>query len=91
MTIPEHKRKVMAEVLSRVNYGMVLGCFEMDLSNGDLNFRLAIPTDGAGVSLSQFRYCMVVSVLTIKQLLTAFYRIVFCDADPDEVLPYRDS
>jgi hypothetical protein len=37
--IPEDKRAIVEEYIARANYGMILGCFEMDPRDGQLQFK----------------------------------------------------
>ena len=39
MKADEESRVAVSEYLTRVNYSLVLGCFEMDFSDGEINFR----------------------------------------------------
>lgn len=36
----------MCELLTRVNYALVNGCFEMDLSDGEMRYRIYVSTEG---------------------------------------------
>ena len=36
---PEARRAAVAEFITRVNYGMVLGNFEMDYSDGEIRYK----------------------------------------------------
>jgi hypothetical protein len=63
----------------------------MDFEDGELSFRIALPTADGTVSMSQYRYCMAASVLIIGRFMPAFLRIIFGGADPSEVNQPRDS
>lgn len=40
--VPEEMRVAMAEFLARANYGLVLGNFQMDFSDGEIGYKSAI-------------------------------------------------
>lgn len=40
INIPEPFRPAICEYITRVNYGVVLGGFELDLDEGDLNYKM---------------------------------------------------
>ena len=48
MPVPEGCRTAIAEAITRANYGMKVGKFELDLSDGDLRYHVcnAFPRDG---------------------------------------------
>ncbi len=41
-TAPEDKRAAVAEFLTRANYGMVLGNFELDFEDGEIRFKTSV-------------------------------------------------
>lgn len=45
VSVPEDKRAVMAEFLTRANYGLILGNFEMDWSDGEIRYKTSIDVD----------------------------------------------
>src|SRR5688500_15171463 len=44
--VPKNRRNEMALFLTRANWGMVIGAFEMDLDDGELRFKTAIDVEG---------------------------------------------
>lgn len=43
---PEDKRLVMAEFLTRANYGLIIGNFEMDFNDGEIRYKTSIVVEG---------------------------------------------
>src|SRR3954452_20971539 len=43
---PEAKRPAVAEFITRANYGMMLGNFEMDFADGEVRFKTSIDCEG---------------------------------------------
>lgn len=39
MNVPEANRPVVAEYLARVNYGLLLGNFQLDMSDGEISYK----------------------------------------------------
>lgn len=44
--VPSDMRPAAAEYLTRANYGLVIGNFEMDYSDGEVRYKTAMDTDG---------------------------------------------
>lgn len=44
---PEHARPALAELLTRINYGLSLGNFEMDFSDGEIRFKTSADLSGS--------------------------------------------
>ena len=45
LTIPEDRRLAVADFLTRVNYGLTLGCFELDFSDGEVRCKAVLAID----------------------------------------------
>lgn len=41
-SVPEERRAAVAEFITRANYGMVAGNFELDLGDGDLRYKTSL-------------------------------------------------
>ena len=44
---PVHQRVRLLQLLTRINYGLGTGCFEMDLDDGEIRYRVTIPAEMA--------------------------------------------
>ncbi|HEY9747696.1 MAG TPA: YbjN domain-containing protein [Allocoleopsis sp.] len=42
LVIPEAKRGAIAEFITRANYGMIIGNFEMDFEDGEIRYKTSI-------------------------------------------------
>ncbi len=45
--VPEDKRTAVMEFLTRVNYGLVIGNFELDLSDGEVRYKVSVDVEGS--------------------------------------------
>jgi hypothetical protein len=84
---PEAKRPQVAEAVVRANYGLSLGCFEMDMGDGEIDFRAAIPGTGQTLTREQFRALMGSAMWTTDRYHRAFCRLIYGDdLSPAEVI-----
>jgi hypothetical protein len=49
---PEDKRLAIAELLTRINYDMVIGNFELDFSDGEIRYKTSIDVEGESLSFA---------------------------------------
>ena len=77
LAVPEEKRQAMAEAITRINYGMTLGRFEMDMSTGDLNQYSAIPVVDTTLTEAQFHAVLFSSLCQSRTYCRAFGRLLF--------------
>ena len=45
-TTPEPQRVAMAQLMARINYGMILGNFEIDLGDGEVRYKTSLDVQG---------------------------------------------
>jgi len=63
--VPDNKRLEVAAAISIVNYRLINGCFELNISNGRLYFRMTNSFMDSTLSEETFRYMLYVSLQTI--------------------------
>lgn len=73
MVVPEDKRLDMAVAVSVVNNMLVDGCFDFDISNGHMFFRMVSSFRDSLVGDELFTYMMAVSLRTIDKFNDKFF------------------
>lgn len=63
--VPEEKRLEVAAAVSIVNYRLINGCFEYNISNGRLYFRMTNSFMDSTLSTETFKYMLYCSCQTI--------------------------
>lgn len=81
----QHLAKV-AEFITRVNYELSLGCFEMDYADGTLGFRIGIDVDGASLTSALVRNLIEPSLAAADHFYPALAAVALCGAVPLEAL-----
>jgi hypothetical protein len=65
--VSEDRRAVMAEFLTRANYGMIIGNFELDLSDGEVRYKTSIDVEDAELSHALAKHIVYANVLTMDR------------------------
>ena len=63
------KRLAVAEFLTRANYGLALGNFELDMEDGEINFKTILQAPATMLSTALLRPYLLVGVETINHYL----------------------
>ncbi|MFQ5495231.1 MAG: YbjN domain-containing protein [Phycisphaerae bacterium] len=79
LIIPERKRPAIAEAMVRANYALPIGRFEMDMSDGDLNFYISMPLGDESITHRQFRALFATALGQSFSYHRAFARVVWGD------------
>lgn len=84
--VPPDQRPAIAEYLTRANYGLVLGNFEMDYQDGEVRFKTSIDVDGTLLTPQLIRPVIYANVLTMDEYLAGILSILQSGAAPDAAL-----
>ena len=76
LDIPAERMLAVAEFLTRANYGLPLGNFEMDLQDGEINFKNSIEIVDCQVSVALVRPMVIGAVETVNRYLPGLQQVV---------------
>lgn len=88
---PEACRPALSEFLTRANYGLVIGNFEMDLDDGEIRFKSSLDAQGEPVSPGLIQHLVYPNLLMMDRYLPGIMRIIYEQATPAEVLAALDD
>lgn len=83
---PEDKRLAMAEFLTRANYGMVIGNFEMDFSDGEIRYKTAIDVEDDRLTPALIKRLVYPNVLTMDRYLPGIMTVIYGDVSPEQAI-----
>jgi hypothetical protein len=74
---PEERRAEMAEFITRANYGMILGNFELDFSDGEIRYKTSIDVEGSELTPALIKQLVYANVLTMDRYLKGIMAVAF--------------
>jgi len=80
----------VGEYITRANYGLVHGNFEMDLSDGEVRYRSSIPF-GADIPLIAVGFIVTLPLKMWEKYGDGFVAMLFSDASPEEEIRKAES
>lgn len=89
--IPEDKRPVTAEFLTRANYGLRFGNFELDFEDGEVRFKISADVEGSTLSTAMIRNMIAMGVLTMDRYYPGLQAVCFADKPPKEAVQEIDK
>lgn len=84
--IPQEKRQAVAEFLTRINYELFLGSFEMDFSDGELRYKTAIAVEDGELTQAMIKKMVYVNVMSMDRYLPGILSIVYGGVSPADAL-----
>lgn len=81
--VSEDRRPAMAEFITRANYGMIIGNFEMDYADGEVRYKTSIDVEGSELTFDLARYMVYANVVTMDRYFKAALAVATTDMDPE--------
>jgi hypothetical protein len=86
ITAPPEKRMTVAEYITRANYGMVIGNFEMDFEDGEIRYKTSIDVEGSDITTELIQQCVYANVVISDRYLPGLMRVIYGGIDPEVAL-----
>jgi len=74
--VPAERRAAVAELLTRINYGLIVGAFVIDLDDGEVRLRAAIDLGGQAPTDALLRPLTATALLQFDRWLPAMRAVI---------------
>ena len=90
--VPEAKRQAVAEYLTRANWGMSIGNFELDFSDGEVRYKTSMDIDGIDLNENLIGMTFAVNNMSMDRYLPGLMAVIYSDVKPaDAVQKVEDT
>lgn len=86
VTAPAERRAALAEFITRANYGLIIGNFELDFEDGEIRYKTSLDAEGLTLSPIVLKNLINANVSTMDQYLPGLLTLLFADASPREMI-----
>lgn len=86
INVPYDRRIEAAEFLTRANYGMIIGNFEMDYDDGEIRYKTSLDVDGIELAPSMLRQMIYANVIITDRYLKGIMRVIYGEIEPFDAL-----
>jgi hypothetical protein len=83
---PEQRRPAVAEFLTRANYGLVVGNFELDYEDGEIRFKTSIDVADDRLSPALIRNIVYANVLVMDRYLPGILQVIYGQVPPIDAI-----
>ncbi|MEI8288241.1 MAG: YbjN domain-containing protein [Verrucomicrobiota bacterium] len=83
---PESKLPACAELLTRINFMMALGCFEMDYSDGCIFFKTNMPFEGEPPKPEVLDNLLALNLSMMDRYLPVIMQVIYADIAPAKAM-----
>jgi hypothetical protein len=83
---PEPRRPAVAEFLTRANYGLILGNFELDYEDGDIRYKTSIDVVDDRLSPELIRNIVYTNVIVMDRYLPGIMQVIYGQVSPADAI-----
>lgn len=92
MDIPESKRVLISEFLTRTNYGLRIGNFEMDMEDGEVRYKVySVWLDGILPSLPMLERYVDMGCAMMQRYGAAMMKVLYADMSPEDAVAFAEK
>jgi hypothetical protein len=86
VNVPETKNLAIAEFIARANFGMIIGNFELDFTDGEIRYKTSIDVEGANLTFPQIKRLVYANVMMMDQYLPGIMSVIDSDVEPKDAI-----
>jgi hypothetical protein len=86
LNVPAEKRAAIAEFITRANYGMALGNFELDFNDGEVRYKTSVDVTDQEIAAGLLRPLVYTNVLMMDKYMSGLIAVVYADVSPAEAV-----
>ncbi|HEX8600766.1 MAG TPA: YbjN domain-containing protein [Chloroflexia bacterium] len=83
---PEDKRPILADFLTRANYGLYIGNFEMDYNDGEIRYKTSIDVENAELNSPLIKGVVYPNVSVMDKYLPGIMAVIYGGSSPTEAI-----
>jgi len=84
--VPKDKRLVIAELLTRANYGLPLGNLEMDFEDGEVRYQTGIAVEGDRLTPALIKRLVHSNMYLIDLFFPAILKVIYGGVSPEKAV-----
>ena len=84
--VPETQRLLVAELLARINYGLNIGNFELDMNDGEIRYKTSIDVEGGDLTPRMVETLIAVNISTADRYFPSFADVMYAVVAPMEAV-----
>jgi len=84
--MPEDKAIDVMEFLTRANYGLIIGNFELNLADGEIRCKTSLDVEDAELTTPLIKHMVYANVLAMDQYMPGILAVISGSASPHEAI-----
>ncbi|MDY7023787.1 MAG: YbjN domain-containing protein, partial [Cyanobacteriota bacterium] len=89
--VPGEKRYSVAALITMINYGIIVGNFEMNFYDGEIRYKTSLDVEGDRLSPTLVKHLVYANVTTMDKYLPGIMSIIFGNISAEEAISRIES
>ena len=82
----ENKRPLLGDFITRANYGLFIGNFEMDYNDGEIRYKTSIDVEGTEINSALIKRVVYDNLAVMDKYLPGVMSVIYGGASPTEAI-----
>ncbi|MEQ9234516.1 YbjN domain-containing protein [Coleofasciculus sp. E2-BRE-01] len=83
---PKTKRRALGEFIARANYGMIIGNFELDFTDGEIRYKTSVDVEGSTLTFALIKRLVYTNIMMMDEYLPGITSVIKGDASPEDAI-----
>lgn len=88
---PEETHPAIAEFITRANYGLILGNFELDYTDGEIRYKTSLDTEGDTLTTCLIQNLVYTNVMMMDRYLPGLLSVLEQGATPEQAIQLAEQ
>jgi hypothetical protein len=84
--VPPDKKISVAELITRANYGLLIGNFELDFNDGEIRYKTSIDIQDQSLTSSLIRQLVYANVVMMDRYMPAIMAVIYGNFSPQQAI-----
>ncbi len=84
--VPEAKRYSISTFITLINYGIIIGNFEMNFYDGEIRYKTSIDVEGDNLTPTLMKHLVYSNVTTMDKYLPGIMSVIYGNVSPEEAI-----
>jgi len=86
INVPEERRPQVAEYITRANYGLKIGNFELDFEDGEVRYKTSVDVENDDLTQALVSNHVYANTWTMDRYLPGLLAVVYGDVQPKDAI-----
>jgi len=88
---PESQRQALAEFLTQVNYDLIIGNFQLDLTSGQIRYKTSLDVSDSTLSTTQIKNLIYTNITMMDSHLPEILSVINNSSTAWDVIPFKEN